>query len=132
MSNGEIERFPYLNHESPMDLFEVVNRKYDAGKEYVNALSVYNRLELGKKATLAKIMDHIKNTQVSPTTRGWGQEALSNAAQATAEWESYLEIINEAYHNMLDALNEKNTWESAFEAVRSYQSFVKEQIKHNL
>lgn len=118
----KIDRFSYLNKDQPIDLFEVVNKRYEVGRVWVNASSVYKRYELGKDVKLKKIMSHIRATETAPSPKGWSQAALEAAAKQSDAWEQYLTEMEQAYHEMLDAVNERDAWRSAFEAMRSHNA----------
>ncbi|MCB0802842.1 MAG: hypothetical protein KDB74_07070 [Flavobacteriales bacterium] len=120
--SDKVDRFVYLNKNDPIDLFEIVNKRYEVGKVWVNTSSLYKRFELGKDVKLKKIMSHIQATQDAPSPRGWSQAALEAAAKRSDEWEKYLEDMENAYHAMLDAVNERDAWRSAFEAIRSHNA----------
>jgi len=128
----KVKRYTYLNKESEVDLLELVSRSYDAGRVYVNAASLYFRLDKGKDWKLAELMERISKENPSTNPKGYSQAALEQKAKATMEWKQYIDMMSDAYQEMLDSDNEKRTWESAIQSIRTYESTKRELLKQGL
>lgn len=102
------------------DLVDVVNRKYEAGKYWADAVSVFNALERGLKVKEAKIRKQIRDTQNPPNgKKAWSEGDLEDECNASKDYSDYIALLDEAHNQMLIAVNERNTWEAAFDALRS-------------
>lgn len=101
-------------------LVDILEKKYEAGIKWKNACAVHHRYDKGADAKLKRIMADIAANQSPPSYRKkWDRDHLRDAAQASDEWKKYLKEWNDAYKEMLDAINERDNWNSAFEAART-------------
>lgn len=117
---NEVERFSPLSSSSRPNLLEVANKRYDAGRVWVDACTLHHRLKESSDWKIKTIMKRIRETEEPPKgKKNWLRDDLRDAAQATDEWKEYIDLLNEAYRGMLDAINERDAWANAFEAVRT-------------
>lgn len=101
-------------------LITVLDKKFEAGVAWKDACALHHKYDKGADGKLKRIMANIAATQAHPSYRKkWDRDHLRDAAQASAEWEKYLDEWDDAYKNMLDAINERDYWSGAFEAART-------------
>ena len=125
--SDEYKIFTHIDPANIPDLIEVVNRKYEAGKYWAEAVSVYNALEKRLSIELARIKQKIRIEYAPPEgKKSWSADDLDDAAKSTEEYEQFVNMLNDAHKEMLKAINEKATWENTFDSVRSIAATERE------
>jgi len=120
MNENEVDRYSPIDVNNPPNLIDIVNKRYEAGKVWANASAVYGSFERKSDIKLARIMQRIReNTPIPEGKRTWTRDDLKDMARADKEWEEFVGHWDDAHQQMMDALNEKTTWDQALDAVRT-------------
>lgn len=102
-----------------LSMDEIIVNRHAAGEVWVNASSIYQRMDKGQDEKLRQIMSTLQSTPCPPYRKNWDKDTLRYAAQGSKEWTQFLDDFKEAYKTMLSAINERDTWKAIYEAKRS-------------
>lgn len=107
---------------------EIIDARHSAGKDWVNTCAIHQRYDKGEDEKLKRLMAKIAKEQIPPYgKKSWNRDDLRDAAQASDDWKAYLDEWNTAYKAMLDAINERDSWNTTFEAKRTSLANEREQ-----
>jgi aromatic ring-opening dioxygenase catalytic subunit (LigB family) len=116
---SDIKRYTSIDKFDLPDIIDIVNQRYEIGKQYAKARALHSRYELGQDSVLAKLMEEQRRAPIPEGKRTHTIDDLKAKARATPEWVEYTIKVADAFELMLDLQNERDTLDMAFEALRS-------------
>jgi hypothetical protein len=105
--------------ENNMDIHQVVDEIYDAGIQYADAYSIYQRYKEGFKHALSTIKQRVRQNDPPNGKKSWTKDDLEEFAYADEEFKEYLDNWEVAVKEMNLARNEQDSWKNRFEAMRT-------------
>jgi hypothetical protein len=108
-----------INNPHNMDIYDIVDKAYQAGEEFVDAATIQQRYAEGEKCAFAKLKNAARTLPLPTGKKAWTQGEIEDTAYAHPDWEKYLNEWNAAYEAMLRAKNNHDAWKNKFEAARS-------------